>query len=99
VAKASVIANKDVNNNSRCQSTAPIISREDKRRDKSRTPAIAELFEPKIEKHHGRVFKLIGDGLLAEFGSVVDAVECAVEPGFLPAAPPILRSTASSRVL
>ena len=36
-----------------------------------------ELFEPEIAKHRGRVFKLIGDGLLAEFGSVVDAVECA----------------------
>lgn len=37
-----------------------------------------ELFEPEIDKHHGRIFKLMGDGLLAEFGSVVDAVECAV---------------------
>ena len=37
-----------------------------------------ELVEPEIKKHHGRVFKLMGDGLLAEFGSVVDAVECAV---------------------
>jgi adenylate cyclase len=37
-----------------------------------------ELFEPVIETHHGRIFKLMGDGLLAEFGSVVDAVECAV---------------------
>src|SRR5436190_21673626 len=37
-----------------------------------------ELFEPKIIEHHGRVFKLTGDGLLAEFASVVDAVECAV---------------------
>jgi adenylate cyclase len=37
-----------------------------------------ELFEPEIEKHKGRIFKLMGDGLLAEFGSVVDAVECAV---------------------
>src|SRR5262245_43292920 len=37
-----------------------------------------ELFEPEISKHHGRIFKLMGDGLLAEFGSVVDAVECAV---------------------
>jgi TolB-like protein/Tfp pilus assembly protein PilF len=36
-----------------------------------------ELFEPEIERHHGRVFKLVGDGLLAEFASVVDAVECA----------------------
>ncbi len=37
-----------------------------------------ELFEPEIEQHHGRVFKLVGDGLFAEFASVVDAVECAV---------------------
>jgi adenylate cyclase len=36
-----------------------------------------DLFEPEIAKHHGRIFKLMGDGLLAEFGSVVDAVECA----------------------
>ena len=36
------------------------------------------LFEPQIENHHGRIFKLMGDGLLAEFASVVDAVECAV---------------------
>jgi len=37
-----------------------------------------ELFEPEIKKHQGRVFKLMGDGLLAEFGSVVAAVECAI---------------------
>src|SRR6201997_1108408 len=37
-----------------------------------------ELFELEIEKHHGRIFKLMGDGLLAEFVSVVNAVECAV---------------------
>ena len=37
-----------------------------------------ELFEPEIERHQGRIFKLMGDGLLAEFGSVVAAVECAV---------------------
>ena len=37
-----------------------------------------ELFEPEITRHHGRVFKTMGDGMLAEFGSVVDAVECAV---------------------
>jgi class 3 adenylate cyclase/tetratricopeptide (TPR) repeat protein len=36
-----------------------------------------DLFEPEIAKHNGRIFKLMGDGLLAEFGSVVDAVECA----------------------
>ena len=38
-----------------------------------------ELVEPEIAAHHGCVFKLMGDGLLAEFGSVVDAVECAVD--------------------
>jgi adenylate cyclase len=37
-----------------------------------------ELFEPEINRHHGRIFKVMGDGLLAEFGSVVEAVECAV---------------------
>jgi adenylate cyclase len=37
-----------------------------------------ELVEPEIAAHHGCVFKLMGDGLLGEFGSVVDAVECAV---------------------
>jgi TolB-like protein/Flp pilus assembly protein TadD len=36
-----------------------------------------ELFEPEIARHHGRIFKLMGDGLLAEFGSVTDAVTCA----------------------
>jgi TolB-like protein/class 3 adenylate cyclase/tetratricopeptide (TPR) repeat protein len=36
-----------------------------------------ELFEPEIAKHGGHIFKMMGDGLLAEFGSVVDAVECA----------------------
>lgn len=38
-----------------------------------------ELIEPSISDHHGRVVKLTGDGLLAEFSSVVDAVVCAVE--------------------
>ena len=38
-----------------------------------------ELVEPEIAAHHGCVFKLMGDGLLAEFVSVVDAVECAVD--------------------
>ena len=31
-----------------------------------------ELFEPEIARHHGRIFKLMGDGLLVEFGSVVE---------------------------
>src|SRR6516225_6585173 len=38
-----------------------------------------ELVDPKIEEHRGRTVKNTGDGLLAEFPSVVDAVRCAVE--------------------
>jgi len=38
-----------------------------------------ELVDPKIQEHHGRVVKTTGDGLLAEFPSIVDAVRCAVE--------------------
>src|SRR5271166_588921 len=38
-----------------------------------------ELVDPKIAEHHGRVVKTTGDGMLVEFGSVVDAVRCAVE--------------------
>ena len=37
-----------------------------------------ELFAPKVAEHHGRIVKLMGDGALVEFGSVVDAVACAV---------------------
>src|SRR5271168_2555165 len=38
-----------------------------------------ELVDPKIAEHRGRIVKTTGDGLLAEFSSVVDAVRCAVE--------------------
>src|ERR1700739_2591888 len=38
-----------------------------------------ELADPKIAEHRGRIVKTTGDGLLAEFASVVDAVRCAVE--------------------
>jgi len=38
-----------------------------------------ELIDPSIENHHGRVVKGTGDGLLAEFPSAVDAVECAAD--------------------
>ena len=38
-----------------------------------------EVVEPAIAAHRGSIFKLMGDGLLAEFVSVVDAVECAVD--------------------
>ena len=40
---------------------------------------LGELIEPKIAEHRGRIVKNTGDGLLAEFASVVDAVRCAVE--------------------
>jgi adenylate cyclase len=40
---------------------------------------LGKLVNPKIAEHRGRVVKNTGDGLLAEFGSVVDAVRCAVE--------------------
>jgi adenylate cyclase len=38
-----------------------------------------ELVDPKIGEHHGRIVKNTGDGMLAEFASVVDALRCAVE--------------------
>lgn len=38
-----------------------------------------ELVAPKIAKHRGRIVKNTGDGLLAEFASVIDALRCAVE--------------------
>ena len=37
------------------------------------------LFDPKIAGHHGRIVKNTGDGAIAEFASVVDAVRCADE--------------------
>ena len=36
-----------------------------------------EVLQPLIAEHRGRIVKLMGDGLLVEFASVVDAVECA----------------------
>jgi adenylate cyclase len=37
------------------------------------------LFDPKITEYRGRIVKRTGDGMLAEFASVVDAVRCAVD--------------------
>ena len=37
-----------------------------------------DLVDPKITEHRGRIVRTMGDGLLVEFNSVVDAVQCAV---------------------
>jgi class 3 adenylate cyclase len=39
----------------------------------------AELIDPAIAENNGRIVKLMGDGLLIEFASAIDAVECAAE--------------------
>ena len=38
-----------------------------------------DLIDPKIAEYNGRIFKLMGDGMLVEFPSVVDAVRAAAE--------------------
>src|SRR5215813_981787 len=40
---------------------------------------LRDLINPKIGEHRGRIVKNTGDGFLAEFPSVIDAVRCAVE--------------------
>jgi adenylate cyclase len=40
---------------------------------------LRDVVDPKIREHHGRIVKTTGDGVLAEFASVVDAVRCAGE--------------------
>ncbi|NNE21231.1 MAG: hypothetical protein HKN11_01340 [Rhizobiales bacterium] len=37
-----------------------------------------QIFDPAVKKHRGRIVKLMGDGVLVEFASVLDAVECAL---------------------
>src|ERR1700736_3223201 len=39
----------------------------------------AEIIDPRIAGHNGRIVKTTGDGLLVEFASVVDALRCAAE--------------------
>jgi|ERR1043166_3525957 adenylate cyclase len=39
----------------------------------------AEVIDPKIAAQNGRLVKTTGDGLLVEFGSVVDALRCATD--------------------
>jgi adenylate cyclase len=40
---------------------------------------LRELIDPKVRQHRGRIVKSTGDGVLAEFASVVDVVRCAAE--------------------
>ena len=37
-----------------------------------------EILQPLVSKHHGRIIKVMGDGVLVEFASAVEAVSCAV---------------------
>src|SRR6516165_9060331 len=39
----------------------------------------SQILKPAVERHRGRIVKYIGDGVLIEFASAVDAVECAVQ--------------------
>ncbi|MCI0431108.1 MAG: tetratricopeptide repeat protein, partial [Rhodospirillales bacterium] len=38
-----------------------------------------DVLKPLVARHRGRIFKLMGDGVLVEFGSAVNAVQCAVD--------------------
>ena len=50
----------------------------DERGTHTRLKALRQDFiEPKVAEHRGRTVKLMGDGALVEFASIVDAVECA----------------------
>src|SRR5579863_9930473 len=39
----------------------------------------AQLIDPTIARHNGRIVKTTGDGMLVEFASVVDAMRCATQ--------------------
>ena len=55
--------------------------------------ALERIIAPALERHRGRLFKTMGDGYLAEFASVVEAVECAaaIQKGFADDSPLTLR--------
>ena len=42
-------------------------------------PLRAEVIDPMVAGHRGRIVKTTGDGMLVEFASVVDALRCAAE--------------------
>ena len=53
-------------------------------RDEAGTLAVLKvrrhnILSPLVSAHHGRIVKVMGDGVLVEFASAVDAVECAVQ--------------------
>ena len=59
-----------------------------------------DLIDPAIAAHAGRIVKLMGDGVLVEFGSAVDAVACAIEiqqhfESTTPVAPKPIRSSSA----
>jgi class 3 adenylate cyclase len=62
---------------------------------------LREVVNPKIAGHRGRIVKNTGDGFLAEFASVVDAVRCAVEiqRGWPSVSPSCPKSTGSGFAL
>ena len=40
---------------------------------------MSDEIDPRITEHRGRLVKTTGDGLLVEFASVVEAIQCAVD--------------------
>jgi adenylate cyclase len=57
------------------------------------------VFDPAVTAHNGRIVKLIGDGTIVEFGSVVDAVNCALSVQRSVAVPPDQNGAPSKIVL
>jgi len=57
------------------------------------------LFDPAVAAHNGRIVKLIGDGTIVEFPSVVDAVNCALSVQRADGAPPSVNAAQPQIVL